>query len=475
MDSNLPEISVEAKRDEKDDEKKRSGLLGLLGWGGKGAAGWSGALGGSGLGGGLLATKAGMIGLILVGSTLAGGIGVVGYKAFGPGSADRAGVKYTSLFAEKTKEQRDAEAAAEAKANGESDSLNNFAKANAGALGKPEQPAASAEAAPTDKAKQDAAAIAAAASASAQKGQANNTNVGGNKATTLKSDKKFGELSKIGGGGAAGSGASFASAGAAAPGHGRASAFSAGPAAGLVKGGSAKGRKFGGAMEQLKAQAGNTNRASMAGAGGVFDGNGGTSGITGDKGGALGGAGLNGGSDAHPTSSPGVGGDPAGNRFAQPPAAPPTNVTPWQAAINTAIMCVAGAALLLYMAGKVAKMPGYGTALAYIMCAVAAALGAFVTYLGSLIGGSFYGQHLQGQMFELAGGAIIVTAAMGAMQMDEMKKNGGPSDIMYLPGIVALGAAAVAYLTPPRKVDSSLFKNGYPPDWDNQHPEENLR
>jgi hypothetical protein len=470
MDSQkMPEITVEKREDEK--EKKRSGLFGFLDLFGKGGGSFSGALGGAGAGGGLLATKAGLIGLILVGSTLAGGIGVVGYKTFGPGSNGADG-RYSSIFAQKSKEQIAAEAAAErqAAASGESASLSDLAKANAGAMGAPQQPGAADAANPTDKTKQDASAIAdAAKAAAAAKGKDNNTNIGGNKAASLKSDRKIGELSKLGGGaagGGGGSGAAFSTAGQA-PQTGKLAGFSAGARPDMIKGGQSRARKFGStAKEQLKGLAGDAgNKTSMQSVGAGFDGNGAPATI-GDHGQATGGAGETGSSPtgATPTSSPGTGGE--GNRFAT--NVPPTtaaNVTPWQAALNTAMMCIAAAALLLYAIKMTSKMGApYGTILAYAMAGVAAMLGAYVIYLGSLIGGNFYGQRLQGNMMEMAG--TFITAAAATAMFDIKGAQDGPTPIMYLCGAAALGATAMAYLSPMRSFPPSDFKNGLPPDYD---------
>ena len=64
------------------------------GVGGAGSAEGFGGLLGAGVSGGLLATKAGLIGLILVGTTVAGSLGVVAYKLFGPNASDRDGANF---------------------------------------------------------------------------------------------------------------------------------------------------------------------------------------------------------------------------------------------------------------------------------------------------------------------------------------------------------------------------------------------
>ncbi len=123
----MPEIKADVNKVD-DDKKKMPGLLGLWGGGGSGAAGGLGGLGaGVAGGGGLLATKAGMLALIVMGSAAAGGIGLAGYKIFGPGEADRIGGTL-SLFAPKPQTQGSGESAP-VKADGSSSSLEYMAQA----------------------------------------------------------------------------------------------------------------------------------------------------------------------------------------------------------------------------------------------------------------------------------------------------------------------------------------------------------
>ena len=72
----MPEIKPEVNTVDDGGKKKATGLIGgLFGSGGTGAAGGLGGLGaGAAGGGGLLATKAGMLALVIVGSSVAGGI-----------------------------------------------------------------------------------------------------------------------------------------------------------------------------------------------------------------------------------------------------------------------------------------------------------------------------------------------------------------------------------------------------------------
>ena len=103
----MPEIKAEVNKVD-DGKKKAAGFLStLFGAGGSGAAGGLGGMGAGAAGaGGLLATKAGMLALIVMGSAVAGGIGLAGYKAFGSGDADKAGGSF-SLFASKPQQAAD--------------------------------------------------------------------------------------------------------------------------------------------------------------------------------------------------------------------------------------------------------------------------------------------------------------------------------------------------------------------------------
>ncbi|MFI5350466.1 MAG: hypothetical protein ACHQ2Z_13040, partial [Elusimicrobiota bacterium] len=141
--SQMPEIKgVVNKEPERD--KKKAGLLARL-FGGGGSADGLGGLGGFGggsgggmgglAGGGILATKAGLIALILAGTTVAGGIGMLGYRLFGPGADSSAsGDSNLSLFQPKPKEGAGADGQAASK-DGSSESLKQFNEANKTAAG----------------------------------------------------------------------------------------------------------------------------------------------------------------------------------------------------------------------------------------------------------------------------------------------------------------------------------------------------
>jgi hypothetical protein len=455
------EQKIQVAKDERK-EKKRGGIFGWLrglGKSGGGASGMSGAgfggLGGgladAGFAGGLLATKAGLIGLIMIGSTLAGGLGVLGYRFFGPG-ADGGSRGGFQLFEPKPPS---ASNDAGAPRDGNSQSLSLFAAGNAAPPLK-------------EPAKADVSATAAAASADKSAvgaGHAINANVGGNKAVGLKSDRKFGDLSKLGGAGAAGgTSATMGSAlnhAHAAPGTSKGLAK---PSASSV--GRGIGRRLGGSnsLQQL-GQVRRDQRAapSSSSAGATYDGAR-PAGITGADAAAPAQAGTSDGAGSRPNPT---NGSDSGNRFPPAPAAEHTNVTPWQGAINTAMMCIVGAAALLFAASKVKKAPGYGTALAAVLCGIAAMLALMAIALGSMMAGGKYGQKFQGNMFVLSGGLMLATAAMGFFPgpSDANKDAFDPTMIMMVSGGAALAAAMVGYISKPMKLDSSFFPDGKAPDW----------
>ena len=170
----MPDIKAEVNNVDDGKKKAAAGLLGLLtGSGGSGAAGGLGGLGAGAAGvGGLLATKAGMLALVLMGSAVAGGIGLAGYKMFGPGESDKTGGNL-SLFAPRTQPAVDPNAVAPVNADGSSASLNFLAAAAAkDKAAEDAANAAASAAAPTDNTADDAAKAAAAADASSRAAQA---------------------------------------------------------------------------------------------------------------------------------------------------------------------------------------------------------------------------------------------------------------------------------------------------------------
>lgn len=483
QETNLPKINPEVTRE----EKKRSGLAALLlrfGIGteaGTGAAG-TGALGnllGAGLSGGILATKAGIIGLLLVGTTVAGSLGVVAYKLFGPQASDRADSNFSqSLFS--AKPQGSASMEGSGQSDGNSKSLQFLADANTKASGA-EQPADAASASPAD------AAPAAAASASVAPAGVKNDNVFGSTISKLKTDKQFGGLSK---GAASGSAGSISLPGGG--GASNASLLASGKNANLA--GMSASRAGTGGMQNLRARSlggsafkqlgavrkDNVGATSSQAGGRTYDAN--SQAPSGPEAAPYSPAGT------EPTmtdKNPSV--NPGGGSQGQFPNEVPTvagkNVTPWQAAINTAMLAIMGAGVLLMAAGKLAKMAStvaMAKAIVVIMCVLAAALGAWVVSLGAQIGGGKYGQPLQGGLLSMAGGMIIATAGIMSYaaistkgeEVDAWAKealSGDMNVLMMLCGGAALAATAWAYMAPKKSYDSGLFKDGRPPDYDHSY------
>jgi hypothetical protein len=500
--SQMPKIKAEVNID-KERDKKKSGLLGFLsrltGGGSGGASGGIGAggvgaggLGGAAASGGLLATKAGLIGLILAGTTVAGGLGMVGWTAFGPGQGDRADNPALQLFASRPKETANPFGAAPVAKDGSSASLNFLAQANADKGG------ASGDAPVTDQSAASAtegdAAAAAATSATPHMGESVATN-GAAPRTGLKDVKKMGELSKSFGGGGSG-GASSASAaplgGAGAQASNSASKGSlgggfAGRNANTQSIGRGLSRARGGTATRQAMNALGQNRAaysSQAGGrqydGGAVGGNG-TAGV--DAGLPSAGAGIGDGG-SQPTSTPNTAAQK--NEFEAPPPVEGKNVTPYQKAINMAAMLLAAAMLMIMLIGQVAKAPGGGTTVAYILAGLAGVIGLAVVAIGAQISSGKYGQPLQGGLLAVAGGAVAAAAVLAATTMgsdatSQTATEGGTqtaaqgaagassgflglSPWVLLVGGAGAAALAGAMLTKPKSYPASEFDGKKVPD-----------
>lgn len=483
MDSpKLPDIKADVQKDPENEKKKSGFLAGLLsqlggGAGASGAAGWGGfgGLGGAGVAGGLLATKAGLIGLILVATTVAGGGGLIAYKIFGPGERDTTGRSF-QLFAEKPRPApgSEDEEATSGKPDGRSASLEYLAKANLGVGAKPEDEL------PKDAATQQAAADAASAGAAVGDGSGGKANVGGNKAASLlKTDRKFGELSKLGSsGGGGGSRASGGDAGSS-PGTLLASAKpggtgSIGIGAAARAGGGQRGligRRMGGSAFKQLGQVNRDQRGarSSQAAGRTYDGGGsGGTNIAADNIGGSGDAGAGAGKapSQNPTNASGN-----GNRFPSPPPAEPKNVTPWQGAINTAALLLAGASMLLIFAAKIGMgaktLAGTEKALVQMLAGLAALLAIAAIAIGSMIAGGAYGQTLQGNMIMASGAFLTTSAAIVAIAPEKVfvQSEGGP--LLYVTigaGLLGMAALATAYFAPPKVYTCEEFENCQAPD-----------
>jgi hypothetical protein len=454
----MPEIKPDQK-----EEKKKGGLFADLF--GRGGSGFGGATGGAGLAGGLLATKAGLIALILVATTLAGGLGLIGYKFFGPGDSDRLGAKL-SLFNTRPPAPAGSDASADASKSGNSDSLSQLASAN--------QPAA----APADQIKADAAPAADAAAGAAASAAAAGTN-GAQKSASASAAMDAAKARKgslsfkssgIAAAGAAGGGGAAAGGGPLHPGGakmGASTGLGAGGARARAGGMRGMAGKMGAANQLMSALSSQKGATSSQAAGKTYDG-GSVSG--GDAGQAVGGAGD--GAHTAPSNSgsgnntPSLGPTPEGT--APPPAPGATNVTPWQNAINMATMCLVGAAVLIMLASKLKAMPAVGMGGAMAVCAIAAMLAGFAAMIGHQIASGPFGQVFQGNMF-VAAGTFMAASAVGMAAMQTM--TGTPPALLSFAviasGALGIGMALVGKMSSPTSYPPNVFSTqpgGVPPD-----------
>ena len=458
----MPDIKAEVLKTD-DGKKKGAGFLGLFGGGGGGAAGGLGGLGGLGAGaaggGGLLATKAGMLALVLMGSAVAGGIGLAGYKMFGPGASDQTGGNL-SLFAPKP-QQAPSDGVAPVNADGSSASLSMMAQAAA----KDREPEVSASAeAPTDSTAGDPAKDAAAADAARREAEARAAATGainsgggsgavGSMGGRLTNVKKLGALSGSTGGGAsttAGSG-SVASTKlgdnlAAASRNNATSGFSkSGPGAKVssaAKGRAARGGR--GARAQARNvmgdQAGGRAGSSFA-AGRTYDGSAAQAGgAIGPDGGAITMDGADTGTGAQPKSIPANSAPNTREEDPPVPEPPAKDVTPWAKEIMIG-MALGGVAVALLLwassmikearvaaAAALATTPvgtaAYAEALAQLELAKMIVWGAIVAasasiIMGGVIAGGENGQKLQGGLLMASSGCILAAAWMYLAQASD--------------------------------------------------------
>ncbi|MFI5346935.1 MAG: hypothetical protein ACHQ51_11230 [Elusimicrobiota bacterium] len=489
--SQVPEIKREVNK-ETDKDKKKAGLLArLFGGGSEGGALGSGSLGGGGFGsalggGGILATKAGLIALIVAGTTVAGGIGLVGYRLFGPGQ-DSGGGDNLSVFAPKPKDEQGS-GAQNAPQDGSSKSLDFVSQANSQAKAPEVAPAE----APKD-ATAASAATAADASAAAARGAINAAGNSGNGVNKgLAKEGKFGKLTSSFGGGAALSGGGGSSASANGAGKSPAEmAASRNGSLGAMKKGVAEsgggraiasrksGRALGQAFSSLKDGRG---AATSFGAGKTFDGSATTSGGTsGPEAGAIG-AGPAGTADGGAPKALPSNKDTGTKEFKAPPTPDATMVAPWQGAINSAQMMLAAGALLLFLMGKV-KIPW----LRYVIGAIVLALGVAIVALGGKISGGQWGQKFQGNVLAAAGVGLSAAAVMAMVSVGDAPKTtgadgtttidtaseaknagvdmlGGINPYVLLGGGAAIIGVAACQMKPPAKHPASDFENGKVPD-----------
>lgn len=461
----IPDIRPEVNKEPQ--ESKRAGILAGLFAGGRSGAGL-GAF--TAPGGGLLATKAGLLALVLTGTTLAGGIGMVGYKLFGPGDSDQAGGNL-SIFQPKPKEAASDPKAADVK-DGNSASLDFFAKANSGAL-KEDAPAG----APNPS---DAASAGAAASADAAASGAGSAHADASASKPMAGlGKKFGELSKNLGSGSVAIGGSAApksaldvSALASAAKSGQAGAMAGGRGSAATGGRSvaARNRSSGAIRQAMGVKGDNRGAASSAAGGKTYDGSAAnTGGAIGDSN-AIGteGAGIG----ASQQKSMAATSSKDTNEYEAPPEPETEDVTPYENEIMTAQIIIGVAALLLVAASLLAK--GHPL-IAQVIGGVVAAMGAVVIGLGAEIAGSQYGQTLQGGILAAAGAGLVLagtTAAMGNTLKDAKAAEagtkagmlGGINTFVLIGGGLALVGLAATMMMPPKSYPSTEFEDGKAPE-----------
>ncbi len=508
----FPDIKPDVNR-EPDREKKGAGFFARLFGGGAGTG--TAGLGASGVaGGGVMATKAGLLALILVGSTVAGGIGLAGYRLFGPGSDENSDKNFT-LFAARPKDKAaDADAAGAATKDANSQSLHMFNKANTAA--------SSAEGKPGETSAGDVASTSGAdSSASASRNNAGSEHSIGADTTSngvhkglLKAGSKFGEMSKSFGSGSGAPVVTSANPGNNAASSGSGAAARSGTLSGMKRGVAAVGGAGRAVASRMGAQSGVRNAMGVLGdhrgattsygAGRTYDGSAAPAGVNPGGGNDIGmGPGANAATQAK--SSPNTAAN--SKEFKAPPTPSATMAAPWQNAIDTAKSILLIAAVIM-MLGYMLRRNPYFKAIKMYLAALVCVLGVAVIALGAQIAGGEYGQKAQGAVLGAAGLGLTIMGA--AMLMDGDKstfKNentlgteagvkgaeatgvggvtpdktfvGPPEANAPGPGgeglfgmnpMVAIGGGIAVMgligtmMMPPQKYPSSTFANGQPPD-----------
>jgi hypothetical protein len=490
-------------------ETKRGGLFARLF--GSGVSGGRFAIGGLGadfgglVGSGLLATKAGLLLVVLASAIAAGGLVMIGYHLLASGS-DKPGVENVPLFAQKPKEEPSPEVPPISE-DGKSQSLQIFSQANPN----PGAPGGAAGEAPKDETAAGAAGAVAASIGEPNAAAAAGAGNGADK--NLLKAPKIGVLTGPGGsapgkgpansGGAAGADPGVSAAGPSAA--ARAGALSAMKKGAASSGGvSSHGRGFGGtgaAQQAFGVMRDNRSATSSAGGGTTYDGST-PSGANPGGLASIGPASPAASDAAQPTSLPGEGGsnpDPVA-----PPTPPAVEAAPWQNAIHTAQILIALATGLMLVASLLSKTL-YGHILAMIVAAVVASIGAMVIALGAQIANGQYGQKLQGGVLAAAGLGLMVAAAATAFggssnsnssglntsgasdadaasdaddadDADDASDASGSSGsgsgnvlsninpFVLIGGGIGLIGLAGTMMVPPTKYPSSDFQNGNPPD-----------
>lgn len=453
-----------------------AGILSALGWNAAEGEAVSGGLGGlidAATSGGILATKAGVVALALAGTTIAGGVGWLGYKVLGPGPGDKAHSHF-QVFQPKPASSNSGAAqggnGGKSQGSGQS-SLGELSQANQGAMG---QAAALASAAP----------VASAAIGAAPKSPNLGKAFGGKGPKImpkLAGASKIGQLSNLNAKGAA------APAKKAAPVHALAASGLPGGVGSGAPHGALAGRGFGSgggggggfrAMNGAGTGYGSMGPNNVPG-NGLFDGSRASS-LGVPSGSGVGGAGSGAPTQFPNASSYGGQYSPQGGNNMNNGMNNGTNVTPWQGAINLATMLSLLAGGLLALGYKLSQPPATPTpnkAAVVIIGAVVAAIGGFIAYLGSKIAGGQFGQSFQGGAFTLSGtftslAGTALAAGAGLNMLGTPTATGAMSYIWMGCGAVGLLSAMTGYLVPGQQYPATMFY-GNPPDWTNPNAQVN--
>ncbi|MBI5623137.1 MAG: hypothetical protein HY924_05095 [Elusimicrobia bacterium] len=399
--SQTPDIKPELnKAQQEPQEKKRGGFFANL---------LSKTPGSNSLAmGGVLATKAGIVGLAIIGTTVAGGIGYVGYKAMSPSSEPQ----NVSLFEARPKSALPADGTEAEKSgkDGVSGSLDMFVQAN-----NPDGTNAPATAASADAA---AGADAAASNKAVDHG---NSTLSGPSASIPKPQfsGKIGQLSGSSGGSGSSAGISAGAAGGtqfAAGKRGNISAMGKANSRPTSVGGALKGLRRGSTMRTLgQIKKDNKGARSSAQGGRTYDGNNQAPGAFGAEAGVP-----EGGASSGEAGAGDLSGQPstAINEKAEeepPPTPPAKDVTPWSKELNNAKMLLMGAMAILFLAATMEQGGKYyskGLVMALAIIGACLALAAMV--IGFQVLGGKFGQKALGSIIALSGG-LLVTTAIGLM------------------------------------------------------------
>lgn len=480
-------------------ERKKGGLWGRLAGGGSSVI----KVGAPKIGGaaGLLATKAGLVALLVIGTTVAGGLGVVGYRFLG-GETAQTPERFNSIFQPRPKQELASaqDGAYPAAKDGSSSSLQFLADANRGA-GAPE--VSSAE--PQFSSKEAQAAHAAGVAGAPQPGGGGASVVAAahEAGKPFAPPHKIGELSKSFGGGAGPSNMGAVAAGAASG----AVSLSAGPRRGLGGMGTnaarpgvgsqralAFNRDSGAGRQLMSVRRDHVSAGSSAQSGRTYDGGAGRVGsnfageeATGDGGIS---SGKDGGKDKAPGATPGAA---ARDALEKPLTVDGSPMTPWQDGIDAAKYLIMGALAMLFLASKVIDMAAAASVaqpysqiavrawlvLGATLLGLAAAAGLAAMSIGTIMMTGQYKQMSAGLPLALGGAAVAAAAgfalqsvlsdeATGAAWNSETAAktkidpiSGGSTVLMYVCGGAAAVALAVTMLMKPDKLKPG--EPGYDP------------